>query len=494
MKKLLLLALALIFLFGCTQYLTMSGDDIVTGTNSNNTTGSNDNGGTGSGDSSGGTDDGDSGNGSSGSNGSNSGEIQVTCKNTQDCLSFCSETTENAAACKTYFANEVGVGDMIAFFECVDIGRRNFTQCVDFIKTIAEEDGVTGIVGTFNISTGQNNSNGDNSNGSSDTNDDDSSGSDDSGNIELDFYDLADYDTADFDKDPIEIYFGAVIRLTSNTDSFPVFSPDGSKIAFIRDEPGDLDSIIVVDAVSGQTIRKFADVARRGYKIVWNPNSQEFAFSVSEDNLKDFIYKFDIGSGTITEWSNNLEDFVWDWTDNSIMYTTSIGLKNTSVYVADPSDDDDRRFLGNNEIWEWDMSFNADESRMLIIHGVYYDTDIHFPRGDIYTINEYGGDYQLTDTGLDSMRPAYFDNYNSVAYISYSEAKLYTINFDGTEKQAYGKMTSFDVSNDWKKIVYTPCNDSTVAYGVCVLDLTRIVNTTDYTVPIVDDTNSDTNS
>ncbi len=95
----------------------------------------------------------------------------------------------------------------------------------------------------------------------------------------------------------------AELKLTNdNLSSRPVSSPDGNRIAFVRN--GYSGGIFVMDS-DGTNVRRITDVPMRVGTLTWSPNSKSFAFDVDAANHFDLqpegverqIYIADVTAG-----------------------------------------------------------------------------------------------------------------------------------------------------------------------------------------------------
>ncbi len=137
--------------------------------------------------------------------------------------------------------------------------------------------------------------------------------------------------------------------------SFTRFSPDGSRIAFIRvpdtQTPFTVGELWVMGA-DGSNPRKLAEAdAGHGYAANWSPDGKRIAFVVREnpqdehadqssDDLISNIYVVDVESGALTQVTKfengRAETPVWSPQGNTLAFTTVINDR-MEVRIADPT-------------------------------------------------------------------------------------------------------------------------------------------------------------
>jgi TolB protein len=81
-------------------------------------------------------------------------------------------------------------------------------------------------------------------------------------------------------------------RVKSGGCRSPACSPDGKRIAFLRDDP---EGLYLMDA-DGSNQRRLADKGFRDFRPAWSPDGKRLAYTVLEDN-KFFLYCHDLTSG-----------------------------------------------------------------------------------------------------------------------------------------------------------------------------------------------------
>ena len=97
-------------------------------------------------------------------------------------------------------------------------------------------------------------------------------------------------------------------RLTENrkNDLFPVWSPDGKRIAFSSDRKGDFENfeIYVMDADGGNQ-QRLTNNRVYDWQPSWSPDGKRIAFTSERDNNKGEIYVMDANGGNPQKLTNN---------------------------------------------------------------------------------------------------------------------------------------------------------------------------------------------
>ncbi len=188
-------------------------------------------------------------------------------------------------------------------------------------------------------------------------------------------------------------------RLTSNrfSDTSPVWSPDGSRIAFISNRndpdantcfPDCYEQLYVIDAGGGNEDR-LLETDFSTLHPDWHPDGTKLSFD-TEFNLKGNVYVFDVDG---SELRLLIEDGFWaDWSpDGSQIAFASARDGNVEIYVANADGTGQKRLTQNTRL-DYFPAWSPDG------RSIAFST---LEEQQIYVIDANGGDErQLTHRGL----------------------------------------------------------------------------------------------
>jgi TolB protein len=149
---------------------------------------------------------------------------------------------------------------------------------------------------------------------------------------------------------------GALQRLTDNRaeDRFPVWSPDGSRIAFVSDRGGDEDVWVMRADGSGARVltRDRAAGGRPGPADgapAWSPDGARIAFTSDRGGGAPEIHVMRADGGArrrLTRTAPTVTDTTPAWSPDGRLIafgSDRVGLFNTEIYVMDADGGDQRR-------------------------------------------------------------------------------------------------------------------------------------------------------
>ncbi len=135
----------------------------------------------------------------------------------------------------------------------------------------------------------------------------------------------------------VDIRTSKVLRITDNNfdDDWPVYSPDGKKIAFQTDRDGS-PQIYVMDAGGGPPQRLSKNNFHEMHPA-WSPDGKQIMF-ISDRNGNQEIYKMNTdGSGQIRLTTSPYKEFNPEWSPDGkrIVYYYEKGDRHDQIYIAD---------------------------------------------------------------------------------------------------------------------------------------------------------------
>ena len=129
-------------------------------------------------------------------------------------------------------------------------------------------------------------------------------------------------------------------NLTNNaaTDNFPIWSPDGSKIAFASNRDGGGAFNIYVMNADGSEVSKITDAtaADKGHcqSPSWSPDGESLAYQRREGNLSQ-LFTIQLEEGRVRHIADNAWDPDWSPSGDKIVYC-SLQEKGWSLFTVEP--------------------------------------------------------------------------------------------------------------------------------------------------------------
>jgi Tol biopolymer transport system component len=228
-------------------------------------------------------------------------------------------------------------------------------------------------------------------------------------------------------------------RLTASNgiDSNPVWSPDGSKVAFQSNRDGDFEIFIMNP--DGSDEQQITNNDSDDYQPTWSPDGQKLAFSsgpvggAANTEFSRLIYVIDLDGGNlrqITPDAANIQDFYPRWSPDGewIVFSSNRAVKGATdsyLYLIRPNGDDLQRLgEGENDIqpsWSPDGRF--------IVFASERDDNFNIYVHDLET----GVQERLTDDPKSELTPVFSPDGSQIGYSSNRSGifQLYRMDSDG---------------------------------------------------------------
>jgi Tol biopolymer transport system component len=278
-------------------------------------------------------------------------------------------------------------------------------------------------------------------------------------------------------------------RLTnhSSDDQIPVWSPDGSRIAFITYRDGSHAALYVMNADGTGLTRLTTDAFDYVYDHQWMPDGHSLVFVAngqiyiigagggglrqlthsasnsyaprpSHDGSRIVFNRFSTttdvyvinadGSGELrlTDGSYNAYTPRWSPDDHRVVYTGSTGGP-AQIYVMD-ANGANQTALTHNGAHNWDPQWSPDGSRIMFIN------DIHRTANAIFLINADGtGERQLTADFINQSGATWSPDGERIAYTDGATSfstEVYVINADGTMRSRLTNNVGYEFDVKWR--------------------------------------------
>jgi len=280
-------------------------------------------------------------------------------------------------------------------------------------------------------------------------------------------------------------------KLGVQTNQYPVWSPDGSKIAFTSDESSDYDQIYVMNADGSAKINVTNRPDYYHHDPYWSPDSTRLAFTSGHKDDIDQIFVVNVDGSEmhqLTQGNQSVGVSGWSPDGTRIILTTGQGI------MVMNSDGSNVRQLTDNHrdtwpVWSPDGTkigftrtlkdsegswaqhifvINPDGSGLVqLTQGPYYRSKPRWsPDGskiafelkksneesiNIYVIDADGSN--ITQLTNDGENPIWSPDGRQIAFETFRNGEnwdVYIMNADGSAQTRLTKNTRFDGSPDWR--------------------------------------------
>lgn len=225
-------------------------------------------------------------------------------------------------------------------------------------------------------------------------------------------------------------------------DWYPVYSPDGSQIAFVRSEDGSNEGaeIYVMDA-DGSHLRRLTKNDTRDVGPSWSPDGSQIVFaSYRNDQAEIFVMDSD-GSNQTQLTSQNGSDVsaVWSPDGRQIVFS-SYRSGDFEIYVMD-ADGSNLERLTRSDDNDWFAEWSPDGTEMVF-------TSYQDGNAEVYIMNADGSEQRnLSNHDADDTRPVWSPDGTQIVFHSDRNGndEIYIMNVDDPDVRRLTNTTE----NEW---------------------------------------------
>jgi Tol biopolymer transport system component/DNA-binding winged helix-turn-helix (wHTH) protein len=266
-----------------------------------------------------------------------------------------------------------------------------------------------------------------------------------------------------------------LVRLTNNNahDAGPVWSPDGSRIAFWSNRDGKAE-IYVVNA-DGSNLSRLTNNLSDDYGPRWSPDGRRILFDSERDGNRE-VYLMDADGGNQTRLTrNNANDSATSWSPDGsrIAFASNRDHDNTynfDIYVMNADGSNVKRIVDDLE-FDSEPKWSPDGKKIIFITGRNGNFDVYEANIDGTGQRNLTSDYNKND-GAAAWS---FDGHNIAFFrIIQGKEQIFVMNADGSNPKRVTNNSSNNGQPNWSpdgsKLVFHTDRDGNFEIYVMSVD------------------------
>ncbi len=213
-------------------------------------------------------------------------------------------------------------------------------------------------------------------------------------------------------------------------DSHAALSPDGSKIAYLKNDAASGAAELYVMNSDGSGIRQLTQNDSDDYNPVWSPDSTKIAYESYEGDTGRNIFVINSDGTGKTQVTNVYEATTPDWSPSGSMLVMNLMDEIASMTAIGSNVTQ----LTSNYVHDYEPQWSPDGTKIMFL--TIRDGD-----WDIYVMNADGSNQtNLTNDSLRNIMPKWSPNGSKIAYITVTDEnssngwKLFVMNANGSGK------------------------------------------------------------
>lgn len=243
-------------------------------------------------------------------------------------------------------------------------------------------------------------------------------------------------------------------------DEGPVWSPNGTKIAFWSPRLGGLPEIYMMNGDGSAITRLTSNGVSEGYPA-WSPDGNRIAFASERDgNWEIYVMTVDgFGLVNITNSPGSTDlDPTWSPDGSKILYRSAIFGRDEEIYVMN-ADGSGKRNLSNNPAEDIAPAWSPDGSK------IAFETTRDGNR-EIYLMNPDGsGQYNISRHPANDVAPTWSPDSTRIAFETNRDgnSEIYVMGADGSGQYNLTSHPADDRRPDWSRRLPAPSGDPCAA-------------------------------